>query len=87
MMTGYLGKLLDAISTKKQREKRQIKRKEKLAQRDTERRTEGLLSIALRRSNSINSFTAADPGVYYRRSHEGEELDPWKRDRGFAVTR
>lgn len=79
-LTGVVGKLASLCSTKKQKEQRQIRRKEKLAQRDQERRTEGLLRLALRNNNSINSFTAADPGIYYR-AEQGEG-DPWRRDEG-----
>ena len=80
-LTGAFGKLKNLFSTRKQKEKRQLRRKEKLEQRDQERRTEGLLRLALRNNNnSINSFTAADPGIYYR-AEQGEG-DPWRRDEG-----
>ncbi|KAI7038497.1 hypothetical protein KC352_g46786, partial [Hortaea werneckii] len=53
-------------------QRRSIRRKAKLAQRDHERQTEGLLRIALRpRNDSVNSFTPADPGIFYRRDREG----------------
>ncbi|KAK5734737.1 hypothetical protein LTR17_008667 [Elasticomyces elasticus] len=44
----------------------------KVAQRDKERRSEGLLRIALKRCSSVNSFTAADPAVFYK-GKQGEE--------------
>ncbi|KAK3668499.1 hypothetical protein LTR22_000793 [Elasticomyces elasticus] len=44
----------------------------KVAQRDKERRSEGLLRIALKRCSSVNSFTAADPAVFYK-GQQGEE--------------
>ncbi|KAK0925336.1 hypothetical protein LTR57_004986 [Friedmanniomyces endolithicus] len=41
------------------------------AQRDRERRTVGLLEIALRsQQGSIDSLTAADPGVFFTRQAE-----------------
>lgn len=58
-----------------------VRRKEKLAERDHERQTEGLLRIALRpRNDSVNSFTPADPGIFYRRDREGQ--DHWVRQEG-----
>ncbi|RMZ11889.1 hypothetical protein D0860_03191 [Hortaea werneckii] len=66
---------------KAQAQRRSIRRKEKLAQRDHERQTEGLLRIALRpRNDSVNSFTPADPGIFYRRDREG--MDHWVRGEG-----
>ncbi|KAK4547712.1 hypothetical protein LTR36_000670 [Oleoguttula mirabilis] len=50
-----------------------------MARRDYERRTEGLLRLALRRNNSLNSFTAADPGVFYMANREE---DPWRKEDG-----
>ncbi|KAK4956297.1 hypothetical protein LTR10_005819 [Elasticomyces elasticus] len=49
----------------------------KVAQRDKERRSEGLLRIALKRCSSVNTFTAADPAVFYKGkqgepTHEGQ---------------
>ncbi|KAI7271112.1 hypothetical protein KC345_g7273 [Hortaea werneckii] len=62
-------------------QQRILRREEKLAQRDRERQTEGLLRIALRpRHDSVNSFTPADPGIFYRRDREGE--DHWVRGEG-----
>ena len=62
-------------------QRRVIRRKEKLAERDHERQTEGLLRIALRpRNDSVNSFTPADPGIFYRRDREGQ--DHWVREEG-----
>ncbi|GAB1728039.1 hypothetical protein NU195Hw_g5778t1 [Hortaea werneckii] len=66
---------------KAQAQRRSVRRKEKLAQRDHERQTEGLPRIALRpRNDSVNSFTPADPGISYRRDREG--LDHWVRGEG-----
>ncbi|KAI6876278.1 hypothetical protein D0864_10915 [Hortaea werneckii] len=66
---------------KAQAQRRSIRRKAKLARRDHERQTEGLLRIALRpRNDSVNSFTPADPGIFYRRDREG--LDHWVRGEG-----
>ncbi|KAI7371026.1 hypothetical protein KC354_g839 [Hortaea werneckii] len=62
-------------------QRRMLRRKEKLAQRDHERQTEGLLRIALRpRHDSVNSFTPADPGIFYHRDREGQ--DHWVRQEG-----
>ncbi|KAF2167064.1 hypothetical protein M409DRAFT_22499 [Zasmidium cellare ATCC 36951] len=60
-------------STTTRRKDRKDRKAAKLAQRDHERTTEGLLRIALKRHDSVNSFTARDPSVYYRRreDHEG----------------
>lgn len=79
IMPSYFCNLLDLLRSKRQRRERQIRRQEKLARRDHERRTEGLLRLALRNNNSINSFTAADPGVFYRANREE---DPWRRKEG-----
>ncbi|KAK0328445.1 hypothetical protein LTR82_000375 [Friedmanniomyces endolithicus] len=47
------------------------------AQRDRERRTVGLLEIALRsQQGSIDSLTAADPGVFFTR--QAETVRPWR---------
>lgn len=45
----------------------------KLADRDHERTTNGLLRIALKRHSSVNSFTAKDPSVHYRRREDHEK--------------
>ncbi|KAK4898070.1 hypothetical protein LTR27_004456 [Elasticomyces elasticus] len=44
----------------------------KVAQRDKERRSAGLLRIALKRCSSVNSFTAANPAIFYK-GKQGEE--------------
>ncbi|KAK5680591.1 hypothetical protein LTS10_007524 [Elasticomyces elasticus] len=44
----------------------------KVAQRDKERRSEGLLRIALKRCSSVNTFTAADPAIFYK-GKQGDE--------------
>jgi hypothetical protein len=55
------------------RDRRWERRILKHHQREIERRTEGLLRIALqKRHNSVNSLTARDPGVYDRKG-EGNE--------------
>lgn len=56
------------------RQKRSEHQFAKLAQRDQERQTDGLLRIAMKRHNSINSFTAADPSVHYRRREDHEKF-------------
>ncbi|GAB1739175.1 hypothetical protein NU219Hw_g3926t1 [Hortaea werneckii] len=77
-----LGSALRWFQHKKAKAQRRIiRRKEKLAERDHERQTEGLLRIALRpRNDSVNSFTPADPGIFYRRDREGQ--DHWVRQEG-----
>ncbi|KAK5128345.1 hypothetical protein LTR85_003013 [Meristemomyces frigidus] len=69
--------LMDMLRSKKQRQRRHVRRQEKLARRDHERRTEGLLRLALRNNNSLNSFTAANPGMFYKAN---KEEDPWSRE-------
>ncbi|KAK3116301.1 hypothetical protein LTR53_003491 [Teratosphaeriaceae sp. CCFEE 6253] len=68
----FLSRLREARRNRTQQAQRH--RAEKLAQRDSERRSEGLLRIALRQQKSINSFTAADPGIFYKQQAGG---DPW----------
>ncbi|TKA31952.1 hypothetical protein B0A50_01197 [Salinomyces thailandicus] len=80
-----LGALLRYYHDRKARkQQRSEHRKQKLARSDQERRTEGLLRIALRDHNSVNSFTAADPGIFYRRDREGE--DHWVRKEAVRVS-
>lgn len=77
----YIGAITRYCKRRKAtRADRALRRREKLAQRDHERRTEGLLRLALRESNSVNSFTAADPGIFYRRDNAGQ--DHWARREG-----
>lgn len=55
---------------KHRRNESHTRREETLRKRDEERTSgtgDGLLRIALRRHNSVNSFTAADPAQYYRK--------------------
>ncbi|KAI5360548.1 hypothetical protein Slin15195_G084670 [Septoria linicola] len=58
---------------KQKRDARHERKRQKLQRRDEERRTDSLLRIALKRPSSTTSFTAADPGMYYRK-REGDEL-------------
>ncbi|KAK4620042.1 hypothetical protein CLAFUW4_11193 [Fulvia fulva] len=68
IMPSFLHKLFT-----KRRQKRTEHKSAKLASRDKERQTDGLLRIAMKRHNSVNSFTAADPSVHYRRREDHEQ--------------
>ncbi|KXT00183.1 hypothetical protein AC578_7036 [Pseudocercospora eumusae] len=60
----------------KLRQKREALREHKAAklrERDQERQSDGLLRIALKRHNSMNSFTIADPTTHYRRRQDHDE--------------
>lgn len=59
----------------------QTPRDEKHAHRDIERQTNGLLAIALKskQNDSVNSFTARDPAVFYQRREDHED---WARHEG-----
>ena len=56
-------------------------RDEKHANRANERQTNGLLAIALKskQNDSVNSFTARDPAVFYQRREDHEQ---WARHEG-----
>nr|POF04141.1 hypothetical protein CFP56_21896 [Quercus suber] len=66
--TAKMPGLFDIVRTKltTKRDKKAEVRKEKQELRDRERlQPDGLLRLALRRQNSVNSLTARDPGVFH----------------------
>ncbi|KAH9826465.1 hypothetical protein Tdes44962_MAKER03458 [Teratosphaeria destructans] len=51
---------------RKYRARKQLRREAQIARNTYERRNVGLLNLALRSTNSVNSLTDADPGRFYR---------------------
>ncbi|KXS94166.1 hypothetical protein AC579_4518 [Pseudocercospora musae] len=70
-----MSSVLQALLAKlrKRREVHREHKAAKLRERDQERQSDGLLRIALKRHNSMNSFTIADPTTHYRRRQDHDE--------------